>query len=107
MKDVIFERPNVSKTEESSQAYYSLNQGLYGAGGRIVLTIWLPHPPGCFSQVFILKGVKVVCFDRLSQVWILKDLRGRKIVGFIAGRSKPTCTPDRVWDEAVAQGLGI
>src|SRR5712692_97695 len=32
-----------------------------------------PSPP--FSQVFILKGVKVLCFDTLLQVLILKDVR--------------------------------
>src|SRR6267142_2377810 len=29
-------------------------------------------PPPYFSQVFILKGVKVLCFDTLLQVFILK-----------------------------------
>ncbi len=29
-------------------------------------------PPPVFAQVFILKGVKVLCFDTLSQVFILK-----------------------------------
>ena len=32
-----------------------------------------PLPPG-FSQVFILKGVKVLCFDTLLQVLILNKL---------------------------------
>ena len=32
-------------------------------------------PPPLFSQVFILKGVKVVCFDTLLQVLILKVVR--------------------------------
>ena len=32
-----------------------------------------PHPP-VFDEVFILKRVKVVCFDTLSQVLILKGL---------------------------------
>jgi hypothetical protein len=31
---------------------------------------WPPLPP--FSQVFILKGVKVLCFDTLLQVLILR-----------------------------------
>jgi hypothetical protein len=31
-------------------------------------------PPPVFSQVFILKEVKVVCFDTLLQVFILKGL---------------------------------
>ena len=34
--------------------------------------------PG-FSQVFILKGVKVLCFDTLLQVFILKVLTGHFI----------------------------
>ena len=33
---------------------------------------WLLPPSPCFSQLFILKGVKVVCFDTLLQVFILK-----------------------------------
>src|SRR6266849_6651991 len=33
-----------------------------------------PSPP--FSQVFILKVVKVLCFDTLLQVLILKELEG-------------------------------
>jgi hypothetical protein len=36
-----------------------------------------PPPPG-FSQVFILKGLKVVCFDTLLQVLILKTLTFEK-----------------------------
>jgi hypothetical protein len=32
----------------------------------------LPSP--CFSQVLILKGVKVLCFDTLLQVFILNGL---------------------------------
>src|SRR5712664_4857012 len=35
---------------------------------------YLPPSP-CFSQVFILKVVKVLCFDTLLQVFILKGLR--------------------------------
>ena len=35
-----------------------------GGGG------WAPLP--LFSQVFILKGLKVICFDTLLQVFILK-----------------------------------
>jgi len=36
-----------------------------------------PPPPG-FSQVFILKGVKVLCFDTLLQVFILRELSAQK-----------------------------
>jgi hypothetical protein len=32
-------------------------------------------PSPLFSQVFILKGVKVLCFDTLLQVLILKVVR--------------------------------
>jgi len=35
-----------------------------------------PPPSPCFSQVLILKGVKVLCFDTLLQVLILKGFRG-------------------------------
>jgi coenzyme F420-reducing hydrogenase delta subunit len=38
---------------------------LWAAGGT---------PPPVFSQVFILKIVKVLCFDTLLQVFILKAL---------------------------------
>jgi hypothetical protein len=39
--------------------------------GRVSLNLRTPSPPG-FSQVLILKGVKVLCFDTLLQVLILK-----------------------------------
>jgi len=35
-----------------------------------------PLPSLCFSQVLILKEVKVVCFDTLLQVLILKVVVG-------------------------------
>src|SRR6266853_2826062 len=35
------------------------------------------YPLPCFSQVFILKVVKVLCFDTLLQVFILKGLTGK------------------------------
>ena len=35
------------------------------------------YPSPCFSQVFILKAVKVLCFDTLLQVFILKGLTGK------------------------------
>src|SRR5712671_132410 len=38
---------------------------------------YLPTPPPVFSQVFILKGVKVLCFDTLLQVFILKGVTRR------------------------------
>src|SRR5713226_8074726 len=40
---------------------------------------WGPPSP-LFSQVFILKGVKVVCFDTLLQVLILKELKSRLVL---------------------------
>src|SRR5712692_7934737 len=43
-----------------------------------------PPPPG-FSQVLILKVVKVLCFDTLLQVFILKELTG---VAFCIAGSK-------------------
>src|SRR6266404_7037413 len=42
-----------------------------------VCTAGLPTPPPVFSQVFILKVVKVLCFDTLLQVFILKGLTGK------------------------------
>jgi hypothetical protein len=36
-------------------------------------------PPPCFSQVFILKVVKVLYFDILSQVFILKVVTARPL----------------------------
>ena len=47
-----------------------------------------PLPPG-FSQVFILKGVKVLCFDTDLQVFILKVLRTRFAVVKISRASLP------------------
>src|SRR5258706_7094102 len=40
---------------------------------KIISTAGAPLPP--FSQVLILKGVKVTCFHTLLQVLILKNLR--------------------------------
>jgi hypothetical protein len=41
---------------------------------------WGPPHPAIFHQVFILKLVKVLCFDTLLEVFILKDLECTKIV---------------------------
>jgi hypothetical protein len=38
------------------------------------------YPSPCLSEVFILKGVKVVCFDALLEVLILKKI-GKRVVG--------------------------
>jgi len=40
--------------------------------------VWLTitgYPAPCFSEVFILKGVKVVCFDTVLEVLILKGVK--------------------------------
>jgi len=42
----------------------------------------LTYPPRGFSQVFILKGVKVLCFDTLLQVFILKVVSESRARGF-------------------------
>ena len=42
---------------------------------RLTLAALIPSPG--FSQVFILKGVKVVCFDTDLQVFILNVLASR------------------------------
>src|ERR1700685_3181594 len=52
VKDVILERPNGSRTEESSQAYYSLSRALPGPRGRVASTIWLPR----FHQIIRALG---------------------------------------------------
>src|SRR5712671_698008 len=46
------------------------------------------HPPRVFSQVFILKGVKVLCFDTLLQLFILKGLT-RLILSHLAWPEVP------------------
>ena len=49
-----------------------------------------PSPPPVFSQVLILKGVKVVCFDTLLQVLILKELVEEQFRGRMATRERTT-----------------
>jgi hypothetical protein len=44
------------------------------AEGQMLVNRNTPLPPG-FSQVFILKTVKVLCFDTLLQVFILNDFQ--------------------------------
>src|SRR5882762_9075102 len=51
--------------------------GLICQGCARSVPSWLPTPSPGFSQVFILKVVKVLCFDTLLQMFILKGL-GRK-----------------------------
>src|SRR5882762_11643493 len=50
--------------------------GLICQGCARSVPSWLPTPPPGFSQVFILKVVKVLCFDTLLQVFILNELEG-------------------------------
>jgi hypothetical protein len=45
-----------------------------------------PPPPG-FSQVFILKELKVLCFDTLLQVFILKVFTPR-LFALLGGRER-------------------
>ena len=53
-------------------------------------------PPRGFSQVFILKGVKVICFDTLLQVFILKVDRAHLSK---LGASRVKSTEDaELWD---------
>src|SRR6266851_3917887 len=54
-------------------------RGAYGSGGWMLEAgRWRRGkrgpPPPCFSQVLILKVFKVLCFDTLSQVFILNGL---------------------------------
>jgi hypothetical protein len=60
-----------------------------------------PPPPGGFSQVFILKTVKVLCFHALLQVFILKGLSWRGFTGlvnalgrFVRGAGKMPALPE-------------
>src|SRR5579859_5042128 len=55
--------------------------------GAVAVSAWVaPTPPG-FSQVLILKGVKVLCFDTLSQVLILKVFSLRAWMGCFSMRN--------------------
>src|SRR6266850_7493108 len=47
------------------------------ASWHVWLTIIPPHPPA-FCKSIILNMVKVLCFDRLLQVLILRDLGARR-----------------------------
>lgn len=45
------------------------------SSGRLgFLVNLLPHPPPLFEKLFILKGVKVVCFVSVLEVLILKGV---------------------------------
>ena len=57
------------------------------------MTVGSPPSP-LLSQVFILKGVKVVCFDTLLQVLILKVVRRDRFLNPFR-RSAP---PPADWD---------
>jgi len=50
----------------------------YGQGGTTLEPLLgnykQPPPPRVFAEVFILKTLKVDCFYRFTQVFILKDL---------------------------------
>ncbi len=54
------------------------NRARYSTSGQAGSSV---HPPSpLFSQVFILKAVKVLCFDTLLQVFILKGLTGAALL---------------------------
>jgi hypothetical protein len=53
---------------------------LMGFEERSLSDSWLTitgYPSPCFPKVFILKGVKVLCFDTLLEVLILKGVKRR------------------------------
>src|SRR6266403_2816492 len=54
-------------------------------------------PPPGFSQVFILKGVKVFCFDTLLQVFILKVLTA---TGFVDLPNRLTSSKAKLTSDA-------
>src|SRR5258705_9861697 len=74
-------------------------------------------PSPVFSQVFILKGVKVLCFDTLLQVFILKVLADARFASWAARRwaflrrIRDTPTPggfaERVWIYLIAKELSF
>jgi hypothetical protein len=41
------------------------------------------YPLPCFAKVFILKGDKVVCFDAVLEVLILKGVKSGRICGAV------------------------
>src|SRR5712672_1799230 len=82
----------------------------------MILLFGLPRPSPCFSQVFILKGVKVLCFDTLLQVFILKVLTDARFASraerrwtFLRHtRETPTgCFAERVWICLIAKELSF
>src|SRR5258707_11045481 len=62
-----------------------------------------PLPP--FSQVFILKGVKVVCFDTLLQVLILREMEAAIKPGFRETMEREEIPPPRVFSEKRLQTI--
>jgi hypothetical protein len=54
-------------------------------------SITIGYPSPCFAKVLILKGVKVVCFDVVLEVLILKVVRRLKQIHGDAGL-KPGAT---------------
>jgi len=52
--------------------------------------------------VFILKGVKVLCFDALLQVFILKDLEGSREWGDGEGNTTAGSGKENNWRESDA-----
>jgi len=49
--------------------------------------------------VFILKGVKVICFDTLLEVFILKDLKGARGWGDSEGNTTAGSEKENNWRE--------
>ena len=72
------------------------------ASGKDLHDLGAPPPP-VFSQVFILKVVKVLCFDTLLQVFILKgltldpDLCKCDALNRHSGEGRKQKTPARCW----------
>src|SRR5882762_3457259 len=65
--------------------------GLICQGCARSVPLRVKHPPPGFSQVFILKVLKVACFDTLLQVFILKVVSGTGFVQRAGGLTSSGC----------------
>ena len=57
---------------QEERSWFAAKRSMAIASGAVDAGLRKGTPPPDFSQVFILKGLKVLCFDTLLQVFILK-----------------------------------
>ena len=79
--------PFDSRCKRARKPHAVANKAGVVSGLRPVRTGSVPAPPPGFSQVFILKGLKVLYFDTLLQVFILKVVSLSSLNVFGAGAS--------------------